>query len=66
MSKPEAAKVCLKVRDLWDELTQDEQIQVFDRFNTKQKTRLRKISGLEQAMLKATADAIDVTTTEAA
>lgn len=63
MSKPDAARHCLKVRDVWDELTQDEQIQVFDRFNTKQKDRLRKISALDVAMLKATAEIIEGETT---
>jgi hypothetical protein len=64
MPKPEAARTCLKVLDLWGELTQDEQIQVFDRFNTKEKSRLRKISALDSAMLKATAEALEGETTE--
>jgi hypothetical protein len=59
MSKPEAARHCLKFLNLWDELTQDEQIQVHDLFNTKQKNKLKAISALDRSMLKREAETIE-------
>lgn len=54
LTKAEAANLCLQIQDIWEELTQDEQIQVHDGFNTKQKSKLKHVTALDRTMLEAT------------
>lgn len=59
LPKPEAANLCLQVLDLWDELTQDEQIQVHDGMTGKQKKKLKTISALDRAMLRRESEVVE-------
>jgi len=59
MPKPDAARHILKALDIWDELTEDEQVQVHDKLNSKQQAKLKAFSALSRMELTAQSQIVE-------